>query len=550
MKVGPNDVVFTLTRVALRPEYRQMSDESDSLTGKLVSACKTKLRYVQDQLALLGDVCGRFRGCRRWAGLRNGEVESISRAAGEGLSIVSPPRLLIESYGFGLSSYRVIATVRVLSHDQDEMLRSWRGMASEFRRILEDRMREFLMRGSMASQYFSEIYSFYELDMSLPEIVARWSELESSLIPDPESRKFFISPLKTSSPPPEPEPSFLPNPVYISRDGIFSFFHYDFKGEGKRRNVHLMRRKRRRLFRLAIDLSLGLKVFLENEDLWLMGTGNLWGAMVGMVYLSPRVVVNLMRGAGRRFIDFYSSLNRSMDLIEKFESYEDLFTFSFPTEKHMLTFVHVVRLLGGTPPRNMIQLPLTDLQLALLKILLMKDGLDAWVEEWEGGSLGCLAKFLCEYSKLLLSVGRGELSYHGEDYTDLVERAVQQVTKGEPTGGCAKELFDHLSSRRGRRKGLTVRELSILLGAAPSLDLENPYYVVNSNLNALEREKVITVDEGRRGRVRKSGKRTKRGLPVRVYYPNHEHMMVSYMERLMEGAIQRAHRGMVEKSCF
>jgi len=36
-----------------------------------------------------------------------------------------------------------------------------RRIAAEFRRILENRMGKFLIRGSMASQYFSEIYSFY-----------------------------------------------------------------------------------------------------------------------------------------------------------------------------------------------------------------------------------------------------------------------------------------------------------------------------------------------------------------------------------------------------
>lgn len=547
MEIGPSDIVFTLTRVALRPEYRQIGDEADPLTDKLVSACKTKLRLVREQVGLLGDVCGRFRGCRKWVSLRNSEVESISGASGEVLSIVSPPRLLIESYGFGLSSYRVIAAVRISSHDQDEILASWRRIAAEFKRILEDRMRKFLIRGSMASQYFSEIYSFYELDMSLPEIVTRWSELKQSLVPSPEKLGLFISPLKLSSPPPEPELSFLPNPMYISRDGIFSFFHYNSEGKGKRRNVHLMRRKRRRIFRLAIDLSLGLKVFLENEDLWLMGAGTMWGAMAGMVYLSPKVVSGLMRGEGRRFFDLYSNLIRSMDLIERFESYEGLFMFFFPTEKHVQAFAHTVRLLGGTAPRSMVPLPLTDLQLALLKIMMMKEGLDRMVEEWEGSPLECLVRFLCEYARLLL--GESQPPDLEPDPISLVERAVRKAKPGEPSGGCPKELLDHISSRKGRKMGLTVRELSVLLGNT-DLGLKSPFYVVNSNLNELEREGVLTVSEGRRGRVRKRGSETKRGIRVRTFHLNHEHMLVSYMERLMEGAIEKAYKGMVENSCF
>ncbi len=547
MEIRPSGVVFTLTRVVLRPEYRRV-DEADALTERLVSACRTKLRLIRDQIGMLGDVCDRFAGCRRWMGLRNSEVESISEAAGDALSIVSPPRLLIDSYGFGLSSYRLVAVAQMPSDHQGGILASWRRMASEFRRILEGRIEGSLLRGSMASHYFSEIYAFYELDMSLPEIVVRWSsEFEPSMVPSRDEVRSLLSPLKVSSPPPEPVLSFLPNPVYISRDGIFTFFHYDSEGKGKRRNVHLMRRKRRRIFRLAIDLSLGLKVFLENEDLWLMGAGNLWGALTGMVYLSPKVVLALMRGEGRKFLNIYQELMRVMDLMERFESYEGLFTFPFPTERHIQAFAHTVRLLGGTAPKNMVPLPLTELQVALLKIILMKEGLDEVVEEWEEGSLECLARFLCEYARLLLG---GDLMELDSDPEGFVDMALKRVSKGGGGGGrCYRELLEHMKSRKGRRWGLTAKELSILLSET-DLGLKNPYHTVYTNLRELEGEDLLVSSEERRGRLRKKGERTRKGLLVSTFRPNRGHALILHLERLMEDAIRRAREGMVERSCF
>jgi len=546
MVVRPSSMVLTMTRIALRPGGALLTEGIDPLTERLISPCKTKLRLISDQAGLLGDVCGGFSGHRRWIGLRNHEVRSISDSSGDALSLISTPRLLMESYRFGLLSYRVVAVVQVSSHDQEGILASWRRMAAEFRRVLEDRMRGLAGRGSLLSQYFSEVYPFYELSMSLPEITRRWSsELEPSLIPSPEELRFFLSPLKLSSPPPDPELLFLPNPVYLSRDGVFVFSHYDPMEGGKRRNIHLTRRKRRRLLRLAIDLALGLKVFLDNEDLWLMGTETMWGALTGMIHLNPRVVSSLMRGQGRRFLDFYGSLLRSMNLLERFESYEKLFVFFFPTEKHMQAFLHTVRLLGGSAPDGRIQLPLSDLQLALLKILTIKEGLDVIVEEWEEGPLECLSKFLCEYARLL---GGGTPSDSEGRGLSLVEMALRNARPGE-LKGCAKELFDHIRSRRGRRTGLTSRELSIILGEARSL-APRTAHLISTNLEELEREGVLTVVEGRRGRVRRSGDRTRRGLPVRVFHLNHANPVVSHLERIMEDVIRRILEAMVENRCF
>ncbi|MDK2384909.1 MAG: hypothetical protein QI199_08935, partial [Candidatus Korarchaeota archaeon] len=265
------------------------------------------------------------------------------------------------------------------------------------------------------------------------------------------------------------------------------------------------------------------------------------------IYLSPKVILSLMRGEGRRFLDFYTSLIKSMDLVDRFESYESLFMFFFPTEKHVQAFAHSVRLLGGTAPKDMVPLPLTDLQLALLKIIMVKEGLDRMVEEWDESSLECLVKLLCEYARLLLC--EREPQDLEMDSTDIIELAVPKAKPGKPSEGCPREFLDHISSRKGRRTGLTVRELSAILGGT-DLNLKNPFLVVNANLNELERAGMLMVSEGRRGRTKKKGGETRKGFPVRTFHLNYGHMMVSHLERLMEEAVDKAYRGMVKNSCF
>ncbi|MEM0268871.1 MAG: hypothetical protein QXI51_05900 [Candidatus Korarchaeum sp.] len=519
----PASLTLTLTRVALRPEYLRADGEPDGLTDSISLGCKTKLREISDQMGLLGDVCDRFVGRRRWKGLREGELRDISDALNDALTLSQPPRLLTESYGFGLTSYRVVVPVIVASDDPESILRAWRKAARRIREIIDDRMRGTIVRGSLASQYFTEIYSFYEMRRSLYDLCLNWSkEIESSLLPSRDWLRSLMSPLKLSTPPPEPELTFLPSPVYMSRDGIFAFFHYDPEGEGKRRNLHLKRRKMRRIFRLALDLSLGLKVFLENEDLWLAGSDDLWGAVVGMIYLNPKVISALMRGKGRKFLGFYSCLLKSMGLFGVFERYEGGFTFPFPTEDHIQVFAQAVRLLGGGVPKGMARLPLTGLQLAILKLLILKEDLDS-IEEWDEGSLELLSITLCDYARRILDGGISGRWRFTEDTSIEAD--------------CSREFFRQISARK-RKQGLTVREISVLLGGAAGMRV----HTVNANLRKLEEMGIVVRREERRSRSRRRGKRTKIGLPVSVFSVDTTNHFIQSLMRLMEGTIMESRR--------
>ncbi len=547
MRKYPNAMILTLTRVALRPKHLEIGEGKgiDELSRSMSSACMTKLKRLSGQTMMLGDICGSFLASRIRRGLRNHEVESIARAAGSSLAITSPPYLLIRMYSFGLASYRMVITAEPIEGGWKEILLAWRRIARALRRMMDERLTSTLIRGSMASHYFSEIYSFYELDIEPPDVPLSWKEeLEPLVMPDPSLRPFLLSPMKSSTQPPEPELGFTPDPLYTSRDGIFAFFYYSNRGPGKRRNVHQVRRKRRRFMRMAIDMALGLKVYLDNEDLWLSGRDDLWGALAGMIHLNPIIVNSLWRGAGVRFLKPYSMLIRAIGLMDRFEAYESSFWFPFSSEQQILIFNQAVRLLGGKPPGKVESYPFTDRELALMKILLLKGMLDREFMEWDDTSLQCLSKLLCIYADYVMKESSSNLE------GSLTEEMLRKVKAGKPSGGCAGELYDQMKARKGKKMGLTAKELSVLVESSTSLKESSAHHAVTSALKKLMSSEILRTREERRGRSRKSGSRTTKGLRVTSYEPDLDNTMIQQMEGIYERIVSRILEVFKRNSCF
>lgn len=523
----PYSLVLTLTRVVLdplRPSGRK--GDPDPLTRDAASACAARLAGVPGHRDLFGDICGQFVGYRWRRGLRSEEARRLAEAAGDALAIVSPAYYLVEEYLYGLSSHRLTVTVKILTEDLGEVVDSWRKVAATFRRSLDARIK--LERRSLASQYYSEVYAFYELDVHPAAIALNWGRVEERLLPSGDLRPRMISPLKLSTPPPRPEVTFTPDPVYASRDGIFAFTFYSPLGEGARRNVHGARRKKRRMYRLAIDAALGLKVFLENGDLWLHDPRGGWGAVTGMIHLNPKVVSALWRGAGRRFLRLYRLLLKVMGLMEGFESYESEFWFTFSDDLQLTTFVNAVRLLGGTPPRRHPVHPLDELHLRVLEFIVLKHALDELIVSWDEPALACLADLLC-------GCAAGRLS-----------EAIRRLRSvGAPTGGeCSENLLAEFLARRGRR-GLTISELTVLVREAlkqerSSRRRQNPQTVARSVVGRLFQSGLVIPREDRRGRVRRQGARPKKRIPVTVYLPDPEHPVPSLLRGRLLPSVKSA----------
>ena len=535
----PEATVLGLTRVVLRPEFSAVTGRVDRLSEKIRSACGIRVRLLSGQEKILGDLCSGFITTETVSYMRNDEVGYVKEAIRENLSLIQPPRLFIRSYGFGLTSYRALVTVKPKVGNWIDLLSSWRELARAFREILKSRVSSKVSRGSLASHCFSEIYTFYELEFSPQEVMLKWrEELEDVLMPDQKTLSSFLSPLKISDPP-APRLSFAPDPLYSSRDGIFHFLYYSRSGPGNRRNVHQVRRKRRKLLRKAIDFALGLKVYLENEDLWLKGGEIPWGALVGMIHLNPKVVIALHRAVGAKFLRPYKEMLNSLELIEKFEAYENSFWYPFQSEEQILILNQAVRLLGGKPPGRVTPVPLLPREVALLKILMIKCLLDEILVDWSEDSLECLSRLLCAYARSVLSPS--------SNWVGSSDESEVKVIPGEPIGSCASELLGHLRARKSR-KGLTASELSVLLKHSTDLGEGGAQRAVRSWIGKMTELELLIRSETRRGRSRKTEKRIIRGIPVTSFSLDFENPSVEPMRRILERIVEKVAR-VLEANC-
>ncbi len=497
----PDSLTLSLARVLIEPLFRQERGELDTLLLRISRLCSRKLGGYS-----LG-LCERFLGWRIRRGLSNEEVKRI-KGASEGFSLISPPYLLIESYAFGLTSYRVSLTLRP-PYELD--LESWRSLFSVLRSILDSRMPE---TGSLTSKFFSEIYAFHEHNMNPLMMRRLWTSLERSLIPERDSISYFLSPLKTLS---EPSPftfGWTPDPSYLSTDGLLVRFFYGAKG--KRRHVHATRRKKRRIHRIAVDQALGLKVFLDNQDLWMRDPETCWGALVGMVYLNPEVLTDLWRFTGRRFFNVYSRLLDQFNLRERFENYRKNFWFPFKDEIQIALFLDAVRMLGSSSPQVGRPYHLDDLQLDALKLIIVKSQLDSLLMPWDEVKLLGLANYLCKFlighSNALIGISLGA------------------------NESCVEEFLSSISSRR-KRKGLTYKELSSILTPIYGERARNAL-VKSSSLLAKLRDLGL-IEEGVDRRGRRKG-RIRRGFEVSFYIPSQSELVSMLSRGLMEQSQQAA----------
>jgi len=503
----PEYLTLSLVRVFLEPRFKEVpSGEPDVLLRRVAGICSRKLSLGRNEL--LGCVCNKLSGYRVRKGLRNEEIKLIKGAARD-LSMTSPPALMIESYSFGLASYRVSSTFKPTS--EDGLLDSWRNISRVFRQIIDSRMPK--IPGSLSSKFFSEIYAFYELNVDPASLRVLWPNIEGSLVPSEADP--FLSPFKTLSEPASSELIWIPDPARISPDGLLVRFFYSRTREGKRRCVHTTRRKKRRIQRIAVDLVLGLKIFLENQDLWFKDPETCWGAFVGMICLNPDVTTELWRLTGRRFIYIYEGLLRKFGLIDKFRNYEKLFWFPFHDDLQVASFLDAVRILGGSPPEKAEAYSLNNIQLDALKLIVLKSQLDLLLMPWDDLKLLGLARYLCWF-----------LRNHSEAIARIGSTSAEE---------CVEEFLSHISSRR-KRRGLTYIELSCLL--APVYGDRARVCLAKSSSLLRKLTELGLVEEGIDLRGRKSGGKRK-GFKVRFYIPS-KNKLVELMERTLSGLSQQA----------
>jgi hypothetical protein len=489
----PSYITFSLARVSIDPSLNWVEGEEDPLISSLREECLYRIKSEE---------CSGFRALRSSSYLRGDLVRRIKEASRD-LYILSPPKIMFEAYSFGMLSYRLTFVAKPLSSP----LIPWKRAAMEMREILEGMSGP---RGRFSSQFFSEIFPHYEMDVNPRLLRIKWDEIEEELSIDADE---MISALKLTSSPHKSELIFAPGPIYLSKDGVLAPSIYSKLGKGKRRNLHSSRRKWRRIIRLAVDLALGLKVFLENETLWFHDIEGLWGARVGLIYLSPRVQRSLWIYRGRRFLKLYEALLDSMDLEEKFERYEKV-GFPFLDELQLSSFLRTLVMLGGREP-EVRAYGIGDLELDALKLIVLKDLLDRALLSLDERKLAAVARYLCNY---------------------LRDPSRIMISLDEPSHGCERDFYRDIVSRRDRR-GLTLRELSHLLrekyGRRAEVDTVKAGPRAGRGVSKLVELGAVILARTRRGRARKAGGRTLKGFEVSYLLPNYDEYFVRKLSEIL-----------------
>ncbi len=435
-----------------------------------------KRKELEDKGAGPESPCAGFlmkRKVRRLSGKEVGLEAGLSLDPNRmGLPSPELPLLVEHSYSFGLFSVRLAANV-FLRKDMDinDLISGWRNLSRAFRKYIDDRLSD--IPGSRLSNLYSEIYV---LEGSLADI--RRADAER-----------LISPLKEV-----PSPSKLHRSKDItltSKDGFLT----QLMRPGK---VHRdMRRKMRRILRIAADIVLGQKVFYTNPSLWRIEDSS-WAALMGLVYLNPELWMSKVFHPTRRMYSAYKRLSSPFrsDIERGFEAYSSVYG-EFLTGIRIRDLYRVLltmsRLGLRIPPLKIP--PLSDLEALILTMLCMKDALDS---DYKGSKA----------------------------YTRIVSKRL--CSEFNPGVECERPLSKKIRDRKWKR-GLSVEEIEVLLGGR----FANPRGIVSRRkiMETLHRKGLVRVEP-----VEREGS----GSPdVKIYLPNVDSDYVSWLKSLISRKIPR-----------
>ena len=501
-------IVFALGRAYLSKGFQRFDKHPLSETRALKSNCMLKLRpSFKKLLANPEPICDRYLAYSVKYMLPN---PCPSRY---GLSTNRPIYLEKRVYGFGLISYRIIANIlRRKDQTLEDLIDGWRGLANEFKATLERIMREDgVERFSHTSHMFSEAYALISLE---GEEISPYDPRIVELIGlEERDIKVILSPLKVRVEPPDVSSRRIGYPVFVSRDGIMVLFAVEGQNGGyvgkqlSSRSQHNIRRRLRRLVRLAIDLALGGKVFLENPEFWLEND-DCWGAYTGMIFLNPGVIERLGWFTNGRLGKSYKLISNSLNLEKEFSKYQRDFWFPFKSTEDISIILEAVRGLGGIQPEiSQLIVPLDSFMIDVLKALILKEEADLIVTP-ERENVERIVNLLCDQF--------ATWSEEGQVYTKE---------------GCKRELAKRIIAR-GRRRGLTRPELIVLL----SLKYHNAESRIKGGvMEHLKREGLVEESFTRR---RGPGK----AREVAYYIPVKSNVIIGKLEAMMREEIRRLRR--------
>ncbi len=439
-------VALSLGRSIVVPGFREVKG-----AGTLKAMARI-CRHLTEGAGLGERVCNSLNVVKR---MRRVKLEELDPNR-YGLASPEHPIQLVQEYGFGLISRRIVALAYLRKGEgANHLLHGWRELAMAMKHGIEDdSLWEGLDRcegrGISTSNLYSEVYL---LEGSVKEVEAVAPGL--------------TSPLKTR--PSELTPVRGRDPMAVSRDGLI------VKIEGQGRALRDVRRKVRRTIRTAVDLVLGAKVFYTNPKLWSVEEES-WSALAGLIFFNPRFWTLRHLHPNRKLYAMYRKV--LLPFREEVEEGKESFTSGLKVHRaykvaDVYSILRTVYRLG-LPVPELRTVQLSELEGLVLMMLLYKDFLDKTYHR--KGAIKKIATLMCE------EFGGGER--------------------------CKRELRDKIESREDWR-GLSIEEMELLLEARYS-----------SSRGILRKRKVLERLENMGFVESQEVNRTGRGRKrVRIYFP-------------------------------
>ncbi len=484
-------VVLSLARVHI--PYKPRHVEAGSWEGKrMVELCTERIdRASVFDVKVLKDHCHYFNFC-----IEKRPLDLVP--ARHGLVSNQVPVLEVRRYGFGLTSYRV--TINVLNN-LDETSKGWRRIIRSVKARIEKAMKaDNVVKEELekTSHYFAEVYPVIELEeQEYRKAMVLGYPLDEVLV------KELVAPLKRVLMNVKVRRDYVPEEIYVSRDGfVLPFFTPAGKGDGTFKNQHVYRRRKRRVARMAVDLALGLKVFLENLHAW----PDFWAVKMGLIFLNPHVLLSLGSMDLESFEMIYWRIYNALSLDEAYHSYHINTPVPQEVEPSQVHSVKVASMvLSGRSPDVLMVLPINDYLRDLLSLFALKREVDM---------------------RLYLKVAkRGKRAKQTREkiYKVVLDELTKEVfgeACEEAVGTAAKKMAD-----RERGLGFSAMELEILM----ECKYEDGRTKLRRNLAELLTRDVIKSNELRRRGV---------GRPsVKIYEINWDHpayrmVMEAYKDRI------------------
>ncbi len=447
--------VLSMVRVQLNPERVEVKGDhareglslDDFCTSRLEKSRIVILRGFEDNCRYFN-----FTVRRRTLDLK---------PSMHGLTANRVPILEVRRYGFGLTSYRVVMNVL---DELEQVARGWRRIARSVRARIDRALGEDGFEvDEHTSHLFSEVYPVVEL-----EPAGYQSYLFNGLSLDEKVLKRLVAPLKKHLAGVKVDRDYVPEEIFISRDGyVLPFPVPTTISRKKSRNLHTYRRRKRRLASLAVDMALALKVFLENPHLW----AEEWSLMQGLIFLNPHVLMMFGSQYKESFGKVFWRLYNVLDLDDSYLNYRSsaLAPQSIGYKASIVNTASLV--LSGRKAEISKILKLDNLTHSILALLILKMEVDTRFE------LNHLRK-------------RQRI----DAYTVVVEEILRLVFKNSEC--CpVKEVVKKIVERKGH--GFSVSELTIMLQCVERTSFQKVKDLVEK---LVEIGSLSKAEEKRRGR--------------------------------------------------